>query len=190
MPICLTHPPREIFIIYAVGAREIREFTFWDIAFPGGSVGFISKHCIDWWCSRSVRYWWDCSAGLHNNLLGGGVVDAPAADASSADGQIWPSPYPALCTTGAMLGGGNMAGFPSCNNVSIMSAVDPECFVLWGKLVYHRVYVLYDTIISESSSQIWWQMSEENWSCGELSLHTDWFSIRKTLSSPNEQITY
>jgi hypothetical protein len=62
-------------------------------------------------------------------LWGGlGVVDAPAADASPADGQIWPSSPPALCTTGGTRGGDDMAGVPSCDDVSIASAVDPECF--------------------------------------------------------------
>ena len=84
---------------------------------------------------------------------GGGVVDAPAADALPADGQIWPSPPPALCTTGATFGGDDMAGVPSCNDVSIVSPVDPKCFVLWGKLVCRRVYVLYGTTISESNLQ-------------------------------------
>ena len=57
-----------------------------------------------------------------------GVVAAPTADASPADGQIWPTSPPALCTTGATRGGDDMAGVPSCDDVSIASAVDPECF--------------------------------------------------------------
>jgi hypothetical protein len=81
-------------------------------------------------------------------------VDAPAADASPADGQIWPSPPPAICTTGAMRGGGGMAGVPSADTISIASAMILECFVLWGKSVYRRVYVLYGTTISELHAQI------------------------------------
>lgn len=63
---------------------------------------------------------------------GVGVVAAPTADASPADGLIWPASPPALCTTGAMCGGDDMAGVPSCDDVSIAMAVDLECFVCGG----------------------------------------------------------
>jgi hypothetical protein len=32
---------------------------------------------------------------------GGGVVEAPVADTSLADGLFWPSPSSGICTTGA-----------------------------------------------------------------------------------------
>ena len=35
-----------------------------------------------------------------------------------------------------------MAGVPLANTIPIASAMIPEYFVLWGKLIYHRVYVL------------------------------------------------
>ncbi len=50
---------------------------------------------------------------------GVGIVDAPAADNSPADGQIWPSPPPAICTTGVMCRREEMAGVPSFEDASI-----------------------------------------------------------------------
>ena len=56
-----------------------------------------------------------------------------------------------MCTTSVMFEGGDMAGVPSADTISIASAMIPECFLLWGKLVYRRVYVLYGTKIPESN---------------------------------------
>ncbi len=63
-------------------------------------------------------------------------------------------PPPAICTIDATRGGGEMAGVPSADRISIASAMIPECFVLWGKSVYRRVYILYGTTISELHAQI------------------------------------
>ncbi len=50
-----------------------------------------------------------------------------------------PQPYVQLVRCA---GGGEMAGVPSADTISIASAMIPEHFVLWGKSVYRRVYVL------------------------------------------------
>jgi len=43
---------------------------------------------------------------------GVGVVEAPIADTSLADGLFWPSPSSGICMTGAMGWRGGRAGFP------------------------------------------------------------------------------
>jgi hypothetical protein len=60
---------------------------------------------------------------------GVGVVEAPIADASLADGKFWPSTLRGICTTGATCWGVESAGVPSFVVISIASAMVPECFV-------------------------------------------------------------
>jgi hypothetical protein len=76
--------------------------------------------------------------------LGGGLELSRRRNASPADGQIWPSSPPSQ----------DMAGVPLVYMISITLAMIPECFLLWGKLVYRRVYVLYGTMISELHTEI------------------------------------
>jgi hypothetical protein len=59
---------------------------------------------------------------------GFGVVEAPIADASLADGQFWPSPLPDICTTEATRWGVESAGVPLFNVISITLAMVPEYF--------------------------------------------------------------
>ena len=55
---------------------------------------------------------------------GVGVVEAPIADTSLADGLFWPSPLSGICTTGATRWRGGRAGIPLFLVVSIASVLD------------------------------------------------------------------
>jgi hypothetical protein len=71
---------------------------------------------------------------------GFGVVEAPIADMSLADGLFWPSPSSGICTTGATRWRGGRAGIPSFLVVSIASAMVRGCVFCDGRSYSRRVY--------------------------------------------------
>ena len=92
---------------------------------------------------------------------GVGVVEAPIADTSLADGLFWPSPSSGICTTGATGWRGGGAGIPLFLAVSIASAMVLGCVFCDGKLFSRRVYAKYGTTIWGQNSQIFCQTSGE-----------------------------
>ena len=102
------------------------------------------------------------AVGLHENSLGGvGVVEAPIADMSLADGLFWPPPSSGICTTGAMGWRGGRAGIPSFLAVSIVSAMVWGCVFCDGRSYSRRVYGKYGTTIWGQKSEIFSQTSGE-----------------------------
>ena len=102
--------------------------------FSGGIVGIIPVRCIPWRWRCSICYWRNCTAGLHENSRGGvGVVEAPIADTSLADGLFWPSSLSGICTTGAMHWRGGRAGIPLFLVVSIAMAIVQGCVFCDGR---------------------------------------------------------
>ena len=92
---------------------------------------------------------------------GVGVVEAPIADTSLADGLFWPSPSSGICTTGATRWRGGRAGIPSFLAVSIASAMVWGCVFCDGRSYSRRVYGKYGKTIWGQNSQIFCQTSGE-----------------------------
>ena len=92
---------------------------------------------------------------------GVGVVEAPIADTSLADGLFWPSPSSGICTTGATGWRGGRAGISSFLPVSIASAMVRGCVFCDGRSYSRRVYGKYGTTIWGENSQIFRQTSGE-----------------------------
>ena len=80
---------------------------------------------------------------------GVGVVEAPIADTSLADGLFWPSPSSGICTTGATGWRGGGAGMPSFGTISNTSAMVAECFFYGGGVLREEPYVKPSTTTSK-----------------------------------------
>ena len=89
--------------------------------FPGGIVGNVAAFVIDnTVLSACTRI---CRGGV-------GVVEAPIADTSLADGLFWPSPSSGICTTGVMHWRGGRTQIPLFLAISIaLAMVRGGCFL-------------------------------------------------------------
>ena len=112
-------------MIFTVCARKVREFSFQNVAFPRGIVGIIPVAVFpeDDFAAFIID---ETAMPVCTRIRRGGfgVVEAPIADTSLADGLFWPSPSSGICTTGATRWRGGRAGIPLFLVVSIASVLD------------------------------------------------------------------